>query len=158
MEISKKIWILLGLISIIFHIFLIFSGLVPNLVSRPLHMALAIPWVLLYTTKLEKRNIFDITLSLLGIFFCFWIAYNNDSISDQYGFIENNFQLLISIFLLLLVLEMARRSVGYPLPLVAFISLLYGVFGYLIPGEFGHPGIPIYSFFGNLVLAEGGIW
>ena len=90
MEISKKIWILLGLISIIFHIFLIFSGLVPNLVSRPLHMALAIPWVLLYTTKLEKRNIFDITLSLLGIFFCFWIAYNNDSISDQYGFIENN--------------------------------------------------------------------
>jgi len=158
MEISKKIWILLGLISIIFHIFLIFSGLVPNLVSRPLHMALAIPWVLLYTTKLEKRNIFDITLSLLGIFFCFWIAYNNDSISDQYGFIENNFQLLISIFLLLLVLEMARRSVGYPLPLVAFISLLYGVFGYLIPGEFGHPGIPINSFFGNLVLAEGGIW
>ena len=41
----KKIWILLGLLSIIFHIFLIFSGLIPNLISRPLHMALAIPWV-----------------------------------------------------------------------------------------------------------------
>ena len=77
-------------------------------------MALAIPWVLLYTKKSEKRIFSILLLSLLGIFFCFWIAYNNNSISDQYGFIENNFQLLISIFLLLLVLEMARRSVGYP--------------------------------------------
>ena len=158
MEVSKKIWILLGLTSIIFHIFLIFSGLIPNLVSRPLHMALAIPWVILYTKQNDKSNFLNITLTFLGIFSCLWIAYNNNSISDQYGFIENNFQLLISIFLLFLVLEMARRSVGFPLPFVAFVSLLYAVFGDLIPGEFGHAGIPINSFFGNLVLAEGGIW
>ena len=158
MEVSKKIWILLGLTSIIFHIFLIFSGLIPNLVSRPLHMALAIPWVILYTKQNDKSNFLNITLAFLGIFSCLWIAYNNNSISDQYGFIENNFQLLISIFLLFLVLEMARRSVGFPLPFVAFVSLLYAVFGDLIPGEFGHAGIPINSFFGNLVLAEGGIW
>ena len=158
MEVSKKIWILLGLTSIIFHIFLIFSGLIPNLVSRPLHMALAIPWVILYTKQNDKSNILNITLTFLGVFSCLWIAYNNNSISDQYGFVENNFQLFISIFLLFLVLEMARRSVGFPLPFVAFISLLYAVFGDLIPGEFGHAGIPINSFFGNLVLAEGGIW
>ena len=158
MEVSKKIWILLGLTSIIFHIFLIFSGLIPNLVSRPLHMALAIPWVILYTKQNDKSNFLNITLTFLGIFSCLWIAYNNNSISDQYGFIENNFQLLISIFLLFLVLEMARRSVGFPLPFVAFVSLLYAIFGDLIPGEFGHAGIPINSFFGNLVLAEGGIW
>ncbi len=158
MEVSKKIWILLGLTSIIFHIFLIFSGLIPNLVSRPLHMALAIPWVILYTKQNDKSNFLNITLTFLGIFSCLWIAYNHNSISDQYGFIENNFQLLISIFLLFLVLEMARRSVGFPLPFVAFVSLLYAVFGDLIPGEFGHAGIPINSFFGNLVLAEGGIW
>ena len=158
MEVSKKIWILLGLTSIIFHIFLIFSGLIPNLVSRPLHMALAIPWVILYTKQNDKSNFLNITLAFLGIFSCLWIAYNNNSISDQYGFIENNFQLLISIFLLFLVLEMARRSVGFPLPFVAFVSLLYAIFGDLIPGEFGHAGIPINSFFGNLVLAEGGIW
>ena len=53
---------------------------------------------------------------------------------------------------------MARRSVGWPLPLVSLLSLLYGVFGNFIPGEFGHPGIPINSFFGTLTIAEGGIW
>ena len=158
MNLSKKIWILLGLSSIIFHIFLIFSGLIPNLVSRPIHMALAIPWIILYRKDSNNRTILDFLLVFLGVFFCLWIAFNNNSISDQYGFIENNFQLIVSFFLLALVLEMARRCVGLPLPIVASISIIYGVFGYLIPGEFGHPGIPINSFFGNLVFAEGGIW
>ncbi len=155
---DKKIWIILGLTSIIFHIFLIFSGLIPNLVSRPLHMALAIPWVFIYRKQLTKFIYLNYTLTLLGVFFCVWIALNHNSISNQYGFIENHFQLFISLFLIYLVLEMARRCIGYPLPLVAFIALIYGVLGNLIPGEFGHPGIPMNSFFGNLVLAEGGIW
>ncbi len=158
MYLSKKIWILLGFISIIFHIFLIFSGLIPNLVSRPIHMALAIPWILLYNSKANHFKIFDFFITLLGVFLCFWIAVNHDRVSDQYGFLENDYQLIISLFLLFLVLEMARRCVGFPLPTVALIALLYGLYGYIIPGEFGHPGIPIESFFGNLVYAEGGIW
>ena len=154
----KKIWILLGLLSIIFHIFLIFSGLIPNLISRPLHMALAIPWVFIYGNQIVKYFYLNFTLVLIGIFFCLWIAFNHNPIADQYGFIENNFQFFVSLFLIFLVLEMARRCVGYPLPLVAVIALIYGVFGTFIPGEFGHPGIPLNSFFGNLVFAEGGIW
>ena len=31
--------------SVVFHLYLIFSGLLPNLVTRPLHLALALPWV-----------------------------------------------------------------------------------------------------------------
>ena len=155
---KKKIWILLGLLSIIFHIFLIFSGLIPNLISRPLHMALAIPWVFIYRNQIVKYFYLNFTLVLIGIFFCLWIAFNHNPIADQYGFIENNFQFFVSLFLIFLVLEMARRCVGYPLPLVALIALIYGVFGTFIPGEFGHPGIPLNSFFGNLVFAEGGIW
>ncbi len=154
----KKIWILLGLLSIIFHIFLIFSGLIPNLISRPLHMALAIPWVFIYRNQIVKHFYLNFALVLIGIFFCLWIAFNHNPIADQYGFIENNFQFFVSLFLIFLVLEMARRCVGYPLPLVALIALIYGVFGTFIPGEFGHPGIPLNSFFGNLVFAEGGIW
>ena len=31
--------------SVAFHVWLIFSGLLPNLVSRPLHLLLALPWI-----------------------------------------------------------------------------------------------------------------
>ena len=158
MRISNNIWIMIGLGSIIFHIYLIFSGLIPNLVSRPIHMAFAIPWIFLYSENNKKASFINIVLAAFGILSCLWIALNHDLLSDQYGFIENEFQFILSLFLLLLVLEMARRSVGWPLPLVTLIALLYGMFGYMIPGEFGHPGIPINSFLGNLTIAETGLW
>jgi len=158
MKQPEKIWIIFGLTSIIFHIFLIFSGLVPNLVSRPLHMALIIPWVFLYKNKNLSKNIISYVFVVLGVFCCLWTSFNHELLSDQYGFLEGDFQTFISLSLLLIVLEMARRSVGWPLPLVSLLSLLYGVFGDFIPGEFGHPGIPINSFFGTLTIAEGGIW
>ena len=41
----QPLWSLLGLVSIGFHLSLIFSGLVPALIARPIHMALALPWL-----------------------------------------------------------------------------------------------------------------
>jgi len=77
---------------------------------------------------------------------------------DQYGFLETDFQLGVAVVLILTVLEMARRSIGWPLPLVAICALAYGLLGNHIPGEFGHARAPIYSFFGTMIIAEGGIW
>jgi len=155
---NNKMWIFFGFISILFHIFLIFSGLIPNLISRPLHMALIIPWVFLYNHKNIKLLSLDFLFTLLGCLSCFWIAKNSDMLMDQYGFLENDFQVFISVILLLIVLEMARRSVSWPLPLVSLLALMYGLFGNYIPGEFGHPGTPVNSFLGTLTIAEGGIW
>ena len=155
---NNKMWIFFGFVSILFHIFLIFSGLIPNLISRPLHMALIIPWVFLYNHKTIKFLSLDFLFTLLGCLSCFWIAKNSDMLMDQYGFLENDFQVFISVILLLIVLEMARRSVSWPLPLVSLLALMYGLFGNYIPGEFGHPGTPVNSFLGTLTIAEGGIW
>jgi|TARA_B110000090_G_scaffold47817_1_gene54402 TRAP transporter 4TM/12TM fusion protein len=155
--INEKMWIAFGFLSIVFHIFLIFSGLIPNLISRPLHMAIIIPWVFLYNRDIKVLSI-ELIFTVLGFVSCLWIAFNSDLLMDQYGFLENDFQLFISIILLVVVLEMARRSVGWPLPIVTFVSLLYGLFGNFIPGEFGYAGTPINSFLGTLTIAEGGIW
>ena len=155
---TRSIWIGLGALSVVFHLWLIFSGLVPNLVSRPLHMALVIPWVFLFKPSVGLRRIFDWGFTLTGIAACFWIIANHNLLLDQYGYLANDFQMLIAVILLVTVLEMARRSIGWPLPLLAFAALLYGLFGDYVPGEFGHPGTPLASFFGTMTIAEGGIW
>ena len=77
---------------------------------------------------------------------------------DQYGFITGGWQITVGVGLILLTLEMARRAVSWPLPLITFLFLLYGLFGSHIPGEFGHPGLPFNSFLGTLVITEGGLW
>lgn len=155
---SSYLWVALGALTIFLHLGLVFYGLVPNLVARPIHMALALPWVLVFASQAGLSRITGIAIALVGIASCLWIAFHQSQLSDQYGFLENNFQIGIAICLLLVVIETARRAIGWPLPLVAVIALAYGLYGQYIPGEFGHSGTPLKSFLGTLTIAEGGIW
>ena len=155
---QRKLWIIFGATSIVFHVWLIFSGLIPNLVSRPLHMALALPWVMVFAAKTDLQRLSGLAISLLGIGCTLWIALNHAMLGDQYGSLSGDFQHFIAISLLLITLEMARRAISWPLPMVALLALIYGIWGQYIPGEFGHPGTPLASFLGTLTIAEGGIW
>ena len=154
----RWIWVGLGAATIIFHIWLIFSGLVPSLVSRPLHMALALPWVFVFTAQGIAQRCLGLSFTIIGTLSCGFIALNESSLSDQYGFISGGWQVIVAVSLILLTLEMARRAVSWPLPLITFLFLLYGIFGNHIPGEFGHPGLPFNSFLGTLIITEGGLW
>ena len=155
---STTIWVVLGAITIAFHLCLIFYGLVPNLIARPVHMALALPWILVFASSSQSARITGIIFAAIGIAACLWIAVNQSQLGDQYGSLENRFQIVVAVSLLVVVLEAARRSIGWPLPLVAVTALAYGLLGQHIPGEFGHSGTPIKSFLGTLTIAEGGIW
>ena len=148
----------LGAVSICFHIGLIFSGLVPNLIARPLHLMLALPWIFLFQGGTLGHRISGTVLFIGGELACLFVVMNEHTLSDQYGALEGNGQLLLAITLLAVVLEMARRAVGWPLPLVALSALTYGIFGEHLPGEFGYPGLPLESFLGTLTIAEGGVW
>ncbi|MDH3743074.1 MAG: TRAP transporter permease DctM/Q, partial [Hyphomicrobiales bacterium] len=155
---ARLIWAGLGAASVAFHIWLIFSGLVPNLISRPLHMALALPWVFIFMAKTRASRMTGAIFTVVGIVSCLYIARNEIALSDQYGSLEGAGQLWLAIALIVIVLEMARRAIGWPLPVIASLALAYGLFGNLLPGEFGHPGLPVESFLGTMVVAEGGLW
>lgn len=151
-------WVALGSLSVVFHLGLIFYGLTPALISRPLHMALLLPWVLIFMAKTPWQRASGWVLTALGIAACGYIALNEAALANQYGFIDSHLQMAIGVFLIALALEAARRAIGWPLPLVALLALLYGAFGQYVPGTFGHPGIPLQSMVGTLTIAEGGLW
>jgi len=155
---ARPVWIALGALTCVFHIGLIFYGLVPNLVARPLHMALILPWVFILGAQGRFAQISGWVITVLGVAGCLWVALNHQVLRNQYGFLEDSFQVALAITLLLITMEGARRMIGWPLPLVALAALLYGLYGQYIPGEFGHAGTPLRSFLGTLVVAEGGIW
>ncbi|MEM7425228.1 MAG: TRAP transporter fused permease subunit [Pseudomonadota bacterium] len=154
----RRAFALLGLVSIAFHIGLIFSGLVPNLIARPIHMMLALPWILVFAAQGRVALVSGLALLAAGLACCLYIVLNEAELSDQYGYLSGPGQTIMAALLLLIVLEMARRAIGWPLPLVAALALLYGLYGQHLPGEFGHPGLPVGSFLGTLTIAEGGIW
>ena len=155
---GRLFFLALGAVSIFFHIGLIFSGLVPNLVARPLHLMLALPWIFLFRGGSRYTLVSGAVLCAAGELACLYVVLNELKLSDQYGSLEGNGQLVLPITLLGVVLEMARRAIGWPLPMVALVAIVYGLFGQYLPGEFGYPGLPVESFLGTVTIAEGGIW
>ncbi len=140
------------------HLGLALYGLVPNLVLRPLHMAYVLPWIFvaMATNTWQRRT--GVLLAALGMAVCIGVAWQADALGDQYGALEGGFQTAWALALLLIVMEGARRVIGWPLPLMAALALLYGTWGQHLPGEFGHAGLPLASFLGTLTIAEGGLW
>ncbi len=158
-RLRQTLTVMLAIVVVGYHLYLIFTGLIPNLVSRPIHLALALPWVYVINIKATGRLRYTgYVLACAGMFGCFYIAAYRDMLVEQYGFLEGPYQYIIAIALILAVLEMARRAIKLALPLVAVIALLYGFGGQYVPGEFGHPGLPAGSLLGTLVIAEGGLW
>src|SRR5210317_1120326 len=113
----------LAIVSVSYHLWLIFQGLIHNLVSRPLHLALALPWLFFFVkTQSVASRISGWVLGFLGIAACLWVAINHNKLGDQYGILSGDLQLAIGILLIIVVLEGARRAIGWPLPLVALIA------------------------------------
>ena len=151
-------WIALGAITVGFHLWYVHSGLVPNLIGRPIHMALALPWVLVYAARTPLQRWTGVAIAIAGIAACVWVAWNADALADQYGYLYGTHQTVVAAVLLGAVLEAARRAIGWPLPVIAALALLYAAFGQHVPGSFGHPGLPLGSWLGTLTIAEGGLW
>jgi TRAP transporter 4TM/12TM fusion protein len=156
---QRQAVVVLAVACVCYHLYLIFTGLIPNLISRPIHLALALPWVFAIGVKGSPvKRISGYLICIFGIYGCMYIVMNRDVLVEQYGFIEGWHQYLLGAGLILVVLEMARRAIKLALPSVAVVALLYGLLGQYLPGELGHPGIPLGSFLGTLVIAEGGLW
>jgi len=155
----NRIAIAWGLIGAGYHLYLVSAGLLPNLVTRPMHLLLALPWIFVFAPAENRAARWSgWAAALVGAGGCLWVAIGRDDLVEQYGHLEGPFQTVMAIAMILVVLEMGRRAIKWILPAVALLALLYGLFGEALPGRFGHPGLPVGSFLGTLVIAEGGLW
>jgi len=92
--------------------------------------------------KAPKNRIplYDLGLMLAGIAACVYLATQMNEIIYRIGVAPTPADLVASLTLTLLVLEMCRRTNGIILPLLAIGFLLYARFGNFIPGLMGHRG------------------
>lgn len=160
-KISKNVFAGLAVLSVAFHLWLVFTGLLPNLVTRPIHMLLALPWAFFSPQMLSGRSfiykVFSYVLGGLGVGVVLWIVLSRDALVEQYGMLYGPWQMGGAIILLLVTLEMARRQIKAALPIVACCALAYAAFGTYIPGELGH-NIPFEAILGDLTITEAGLW
>ena len=144
-----------------FHLWNAFAGLIPNLITRPAHLALALPWIFIFGLRPDASALTRWSgwaFAAAGVVACGYIMLNRRALVFQYGALEGWEQIAIALVLILVVLEMARRAIRIVLPAVAALVLAYAFFGDRIPGYFGHAGMPVDYLLGTMVITEGGLW
>ena len=156
----KLIRDILAIIFVLFHLYLIFSGLIPNIIQRSIHLALSLPIIFLYFPEKKKKInlIIDTIFSVVSFSAAIYITLFYEKVTYQYGIMEGNIQPILAIIMIIMVLEAARRSVKPALPTIALLFLIYGFWGHLLPGYFGHVKFEPSSILGILYLTTNGIW
>jgi TRAP transporter 4TM/12TM fusion protein len=156
-----RVAILFAALSVGFHVYNAVAGLIPNLITRPAHLLLALPYIFLVGYRPEASRALRLSgyaLAAVGALACGYIMLNRPALVRQYGALDGWLQFLVAGALIVVVLEMARRAIKIVLPTVAAIVLAYAFLGDRIPGFFGHGGMPADYLLGTLTITEGGLW
>lgn len=168
-----QLGILIGsLLFALFQLLLPVYAFLPAFQARALHL-LFMFWIVFGGGMLKKLSstvssnkaspqpsavLWDLTLFVAGAGISLYVFLSAEGISEQYGVPTGWGQTVLAFLFLLLVMEATRREIQPALPLLAFLFLLYALFGHLIPGTFGHPPYDLPTLAGQLFLTTGGIW
>ncbi|MBS3920518.1 MAG: TRAP transporter permease [Deltaproteobacteria bacterium] len=105
----------------------------------------------------KRPSLFDLAFWLVSIGICLWIFINSYDIMNRAGrFLDVD--IIMGTILILLVLEAARRSTGWPVPVVAIFFLLYALLGPYLPEFLIHKGYSIKRISTYLALSTDGVF
>ncbi len=145
-----------------FHLYTAAFGAFAPQIQRSVHLGFVLTLVYLLYPARSKSNLsvlvwYDVILAIMGAAVCGYIVYNYDTIVLEAG-PPTDLDLIFGVMTIVLVLEATRRIVGLPIALVAFIFLLYALFGNYIPGIMGHKGFSISRVVGHMYLTTEGVF
>ena len=144
-----RIFLCIGVVMALFHIyFLGYSSLEPWILYYiHLGFGLVLAYLLYpFSTRSNqlRPSVMDVAFIILSLASCAYFVITMNEIVFRIGVSPTNYDLLFSSIIILLVLEMTRRTNGFVLPLIALLFICYGLFGNILPYALGgHRG---YSF------------
>ncbi len=137
---------------------------------RAIHLAFAIALVFLgvpFTRKrahdipglhsLKHTPFVDLLLALIGVIAALYIVLDWEGITSRLG-IPITRDIVMSIVLIVLLFDAARRGIGLPMVIIAIVFSLYAFFGPYLPGVLAFRGVSITKYVSQIVLSTEGIY
>jgi len=94
---------------------------------------------------------------ILAVVVCGYVLVDFENLVNRMG-APNTTDKILGGLCIIMVLDATRRAIGWPLPIVTMIFLLYAYFGYLIPGSFGHRGYDVPRILNQMYMTAEGIF
>ncbi|MED4455485.1 TRAP transporter permease [Metabacillus fastidiosus] len=134
----------------LFQLYTAIFGVFTAQIQRTVHLGFALSLIfLLFPANRKKRKQgklqitwYDGVLAVLSIGVgAYWPLFFNDLVMSVGRLTTMDF--IVGILAILLVLEATRRAVGLPITIIAFLFLIYGIFGQYMPGFLAHRGLSL---------------
>lgn len=170
--VTRPVAILSGVILFllsVYHYYTAGFGIPQAVTHRGLHMGVSLFIVFLSFAALDRnRNrvesfsvlgipVYDWALAIIAAIASFYVPW----IYDQLVFRVGNpltIDITMGTILLIALLEAVRRSMGWPLPVIALLFIAYAYYGKSMPGILVHPGADWSTIINHLYLTSQGIY
>lgn len=146
-------------------LFIIFTTLfVPltAMIQRAAVLGLSFLVIFLQYPILKKTNnpvlrVLNYVWTALAVFIGGYVFFGFESLVTRIG-APNKLDLILGGIIIIMVLDATRRAIGWPLPIVATLFLLYTYFGDMIPGLFGHRGYSLVRIINQMFMTTEGVF
>ena len=144
----------------LFHLYAAYD-IVPTIPLRYTHVAfvLLLSFLLFPVSSRFRNRIqwFDVIPPLLGIATVIYALSQGDDFTDRAA-VPEKWDVILGAVFIVLVLEAARRTTGWIMPLVAVCFILYAYFGPDLPPPWTHRGYDVSRLVGHLFITLEGIF
>ncbi len=163
---------LLAIAWSVFQLYTAGTGFYPEMIQRPVHLVFALSLVfLIYPARGPARGKegqtfwgdvawYDLLLSGLSLVGGAHLVWNYERLISRMHFVDplDPLDIVIALLLIGLTLEACRRVVGWSLPTLASLFLVYQLLGPWMPGLLRHTGITLSDLAEQQALAVQGLF
>src|SRR5499426_2477773 len=144
----------------LFHLYAAYD-IVPTIPLRYTHVAfvLVLSFLLFPVADRFRNRIqwFDVIPPLIGVATIIYALMQGDDFTDRAA-VPEKWDVILGAIFIVLVLEAARRTTGWIMPMVAVCFILYAYFGPDLPPPWTHRGYDISRLVGHLFITLEGIF
>lgn len=162
--VMKRLTLVVALSMSVFHLYTAFTGSLDALLQRSIHLGFVFALTFLTSRRGSKANIAGLLVNLAclvaALLTISYIIVDYHQIVSRTPFVTplTPMQYVCGVLAILLVLETARRNLGWPLPLLALVFLAYSFLGPYMPGILAHRGVSLRRLIDFLYLGADGIF
>jgi len=143
-----------------FHLYTAY-GILATQTLRPVHVA----WVLFLSflvfpiAKRYRHRImwWDWILALLSVAVVVYLIQGGDDLNDR-NTSPDNWDIVFGVALILMVMEVMRRTNGWIMPAITSAFVLYALFGAYLPSPWTHKGYEVGRLIGHMYMTLEGIY
>lgn len=154
-----------------FHYYTAGFGLLREVTHRAVHISFVLSLIFLVFAarraddKLHPSSLFrpgglpvyDWILAAAAAVSTLYVPYVFSELAFRVGN-PSTLDLVMGSTLIVVLLEATRRSMGWPLPVIAVVMMLYALYGRYMPGMLVHPGASWSALVNHLYLTSQGIY